>query len=246
MPTPSVQLDIYNMALGYVGVAPITSINATTTPANVLNQYWNAAVRETQRSAPWGFNTVYITLAQNTTYNILNNWAVAYTYPATSQLQPECLKIWKILSSISSSSMVGTFPGIYPGNAIQSFNGLNMIEARHEIVYDSINLNKVILTNVSNAVAMYGTPVFDVTLFDSIFVQTVTLKLASLICTSLVNDDNKTTGLIKLYTESIEEAQRVNDDEGSGDMNNQTSSFLEARGGGVDIKFINSPSTSMY
>lgn len=246
--TPSVQLDVFNMALGYAGVAPVTSTSGTDTPTNVCNQYWNAAVRETQRSARWDFCTVLITLAQNTTYSIINNWGYAYTYPATSQSQPECLKIWGIFSPITSAQIVGTFPGIYPNTSISSWSGFNMCSQKYKVVYDSVGLIKVILTNSSQAIAEYSTPVFDTTLWDSSFVQSLSLKLASLICTSLVNDDTKTANLIKLSAESISEAQRINDEEGDGDHNNETSSFLEARGGGgpVSPQFWNSPSTSQY
>lgn len=236
------------MALGYCGVAPVASTNGTDTPTTVCNQYWNPAVRETQRSAPWDFCTVLITLAQNTAYAIINNWAFAYTYPATSQSQPECLKIWKIFSPITSAQIVGTFPGIYPNTQVSSCSGFNMQGQKFKVVYDSVNFNKVILTNTSQAIAEYSTPVFDTTLWDSAFVQSLALKLASLICTSLVNDDTKTASLVKMSAESISEAQRMNDEEGEKDHNAETSAFLNARGGGgpVSPSFWNSPSTSQY
>lgn len=248
MPTPSVQLDVYNMALGYCGVAPLSSTAGTDNVTTTLGLYWNAAVRETQRSAPWDFNTVLITLAQNTTYNIINNWSYAYTYPATSQTQPECLKIWKIFSATNTAQTVGTFPGIYPSASVNNWSGFNMTSAKYKVVYDPTAQIKVILTNVSNAIAEYTVPIFDTTLWDSIFVQALALKLASMICTPLVNDDAKTANLIKLYDASISDAQRSNDEEGEQNSNNETSAFLEARGGGgaVSPQFWNSPSTSQY
>lgn len=248
MPTPSIQLDVYNMALGYVGVAPLSTLAGTDNITTTLNLYWNPAVRETQRGAPWDFNTVLITLAQNTTYNIINNWAFAYTYPATSQTQPECLKIWKIFSPTSGAQIVGTFPGIYPNTQVSSLDGFNMCAAKYKVVYDPVAQIKVILTNVSNAIAEYTVPIFDTTLWDSLFVQSLALRLASLVCTPLVNDDNKTANIIKLYNASMSDAQRSNDEEGEQDHNSEQSSFLNARGGGgpVSPQFWNSPSTSQY
>lgn len=237
MPTPSVQLDVYNMALGYCGVAPLTTLAGTDNITNTLNLYWNPAVRETQRSTNWDFNTVLVTLAQNTTYNIINNWAYAYTYPATSQSQPECLKIWKILSPVGGAQIVGTFPGVYPNTGI-SYDGFNMVSAKYKIVYDQVSLTKVILTNISQAIAEYTTPIFDATLFDAIFIQSLALKLASMVCTPLVNDDTKAANLIKLYEKSISDAQASSYEEGEKETNAETSDFLDARGGwGTDPRF---------
>lgn len=247
-PTPSIQLDVFNMALGYCGVAPVKSTAGTDIPTAACNLYWNPAVRETQRGARWDFGTVVISLAQNTTYAIINDWAYAYTYPATSQSQPECLKIWRIFSPISGAQNVGNFPGIYPNTQVSSCSGFNMLEQKYKVVYDSVNAIKVILTNSSQAIAEYSTPIFDTTLWDSAYIQSLALKLASLICTSLVNDDTKTASLIKLSKDADSEAQRMNDEEGDGDHNNETSAFLNARGGGgpVSPQFWNSPSISQY
>ena len=246
--TPSVQLDIYNMALGYIGVAPVQNTNDGSTPCNVCNQFWNAAVRDTQRSCPWGFNTVILTLNQNSAFPIVNNWAYAYTYPASGGPLPECLRIWKIQSPATSAGIVGIFPGIYPNTQISNWSGWNMQGAKHQIVYDSVNDAKVILCNVNQAIAVYATPVFDTTMFDGVFVQAVTLSLASLIATSLVNDDTKTGAILKLYAAKISDAMRMNAEEDNQDKNAERSAFLDARGGGgaVSPQFWNSPSTSQY
>ena len=236
------------MALGDIGIAPVQNTNDGSVPCNVLNQYWNAAIRDVQRSCPWDFNTVWITLAQNTTYQIINNWGFAYTYPATAQAQPECLKIWKILSPVTGAQIIGTFPGIYPNTSVSSWSGFNMRSAKYQVVWDSINLNKVILTNVNQSIAEYATPIFDPTQFDGVFVEAVTLKLAALVCPSLVNDDAKLMNVVKLYTMKISDAMRMNSEEGNSNHNAEQSAFLDSRGGGgpVSPSFWNSPSTSQY
>ena len=246
--TPSVQLDIYNMGLGYIGVAPVQNTNDGSTPCNVCNQFWNAAIRDVQRSCPWGFNTVILTLNQNSAFPIINNWAYAYTYPASGGPLPECLKMWKIVAPVTGAQIVGIFPGIYPGNTISSWNGWNLTSAKYELIYDSVNDAKVILTNVNQAIGIYATPVFDTTMFDGVFVEAVTLKLATLIATSLVNDDAKTMNIVKLYMAKISDAMRMNAEEGNLDKNSERSAFLESRGGGgaVSPQFWNSPSTSQY
>ena len=229
------------MSCGHLAVAPPSSLNDGSNQANVLNSFWDAAVRETLRSAPWDCNTGYITLAQSATYQIITNWGFAYQYP------PSC-KVWKIMSPISGTSIVGTFPGIYPNTSVNSWNGFNMQRNRFQVRYDPINNAKVILTNASQAIAEFSVPLSDVSMYDDALVRAISLRLAAYACPSLVNDDTKTASLTQLAQASASEAMRQNDEEGDVDHNSEQSSFLNARGGGgpVSPQFWNSPSTSQY
>lgn len=236
------QQSIYNMALGHISVAPISDINENSNAANTLNTFWDAAVRETLRAAPWDFNTVYVTLAQSATYTIITNWAFAYQYPSN------CVRVWKLLAPLSGSSIVGIFPGIYPNTSVNSWNGFNMQRAKFQVRYDPVNNNKVILTNVSQAIGEYSVPITDVTQFDDMFVRALSLRLAAYACSPLVNDDAKVEGLLQLAQAASSEAMRMNDEEGNLDKNAESSAFLDARGGGgpVSPQFWNSPSVSQY
>jgi hypothetical protein len=236
------QQIIYNMALGHISVAPVSDINENSQAANALNTFWSPCVREALRAAPWDFNTVYVTLAQSGTYQIINNWAYAYQYPAN------CVRLWKILSPQTGSAVIGTFPGIYPNTSVNSWNGFNMARAKFKVRYDPVNNGKVILTNVAQAIGEYSVPITDVTQFDDVFVGYLSLRLAAYVCTSLINDDQKTASLIKLAEMAASNAMRMNDEEGDTDKNDENSSFLDARGGGgpVSPQFWNSPSTSQY
>ena len=236
------QQSIYNMALGHISVAPVSDINDGSNAANTLNGFWDAAVRETLRAAPWDFNTVYISLAQSATYQIITNWTYAYQYPTN------CVRIWKILAPISGTSIVGVFPGIYPNTSVNSWNGWNMQRAKFQVRYDPVNNGRVILTNVAQAIGEYSVPITDVTQFDDVFIAALALRLAAYVCTPLVNDDQKTAVLLKLAQASISDAMRMNAEEGDVDKNQESSAFLDARGGGGPVSpgFWNSPSTSMY
>lgn len=236
------QQSIYNMALGHISVGPVSDINENSNAANTLNTFWDACVRETLRAAPWDFNTVYVTLAQSATYQIITNWAYAYQYPSNS------VRVWKILSPITGAAIVGTFPGIYPNTSVSSCSGFNLRAAKFKVRYDPVNNDKVILCNVAQAIGEYSVPIADVTQFDDVFVRALSLRLAAYACTPLINDDAKAAGLMKLAQDSASEAMRMNDEEGDTDRNDETSAFLDARGGGgaVSPQFWNSPSTSQY
>lgn len=236
------QQSIYNMALGHISVAPISDVNENSNAANVLNSFWDAEVRSALRAAPWDFNTVYVTLAQSATYQIITNWSYAYQYPSN------CVRMWKVLTPISGTSIVGVFPGIYPNTSVNSWNGFNMQRQKFKVRYDPVNNGKVVLCNLSQAIGEYSVPITDVTQFDDAFVRYLAVRLASVICTPLINDDTKVGGLIKLAEDMASDAMRMNDEEGDTDRNDEQSSFLNARGGGgpVSPQFWNSPSTSQY
>lgn len=236
------QQSIYNMALGHISVAPVSNTTDGSKASNILNTFWDAEVRAALRAAPWDFNTVYVTLAQSATYTIITNWSNAYQYPAN------CVRMWKVLSPITGAAIIGTFPGIYPNTSVNSWNGFNMQRQRFKVRYDPVNNGRVILCNVSQAIGEYSVPITDVTQFDDVFVQYLSLRLASVVCTPLINDDQKVGGLIKLAENMASNAMRMNDEEGDTDKNDEQSAFLDARGGGgpVSPQFWNSPSTSQY
>lgn len=236
------QQSIYNMALAHISVAPVSDVNENSNAASTLNSFWDAEVRSAMRAAPWDFNTVYVTLAQNATYNIITNWSFAYQYPSN------CVRMWKILSPITGAGITGIFPGIYPNTSISSCSGFNLTRAKFKVRYDPTNNVKVILCNVSQAIGEYSVPITDVTQFDDEFVRYLAVRLASVVCIPLINDTEKAAGLIKLSEDMASNAMRMNDEEGDTDQNNEQSDFLDARGGGgpVSPQFWNSPSTSQY
>lgn len=236
------QQSIYNMALGHISVAQVSDINDGSNAANTLNGFWDAEVRSALRAAPWDFNTVYVTLAQSATYNIIVNWAYAYQYPTN------CVRMWKVLSPITGAAIIGTFPGIYPNTSVNSWNGFNMSRAKFKVRYDPVNNGKVVLCNVPQAIGEYSVPITDVTQFDDEFVRYLSVRLASVVCTPLVNDTEKAAGLVKLAESMASNAMRMNDEEGDTDKNAEQSAFLDARGGGgaVSPQFWNAPSTSQY
>lgn len=235
----SSQLEIYNMALGHVGVAPCVYTSESTSQGNACNQFWNAAIRDTLRAAPWDFATSVYSLVQSS-YTIINNWAYAYVYPT------DCLKIWKLYVPVGSSSIVGTFPSIYPGSqTVSLWNGYNLRPIKYNVRWDNSTGLRVILTNASQAIIEYSSGIIDPAQFDAAFVKAASLCLATYICTPLVNDDNKAASVGKLYANAISDAMRLNAEEGNTDENAEVSAFIDARGGStISQRFMSSPSTS--
>ena len=206
--------EIFNMALGHISVAPVSDINEGSRASDACNLYWVQAVRDTIRSNKWPFATSVILLSQSATYTPVG-WIYAYVYPAN------CIKMWYIYN-------VNTNKKRFP-------RGEPFTE-----VYDATNNVKILCTNCADAYGEYVIPVEDTTIFDSMFVTALSLKLASLIAPSLVNDDSKTIGMLKLFTSAISEAQRSSSEESPTDENYQQSAFIDARGGSsIDVKFQN-------
>lgn len=235
------QQDIYNMALGHISVAPVADINENSEAARSCNQFWPSAIRDALRLASWDFATVFITLAQSGNYQNNTQWAFAYIYPTN------CLKLWKIISPQTGTGIVGTFPGVYPNTQINSMMSA-MRPAKYQVRYDPINNQKVILTNVAQAIGEYTVPVTDVTLFDASFVKAASLILASYISSPLINDNSRGMDLVKMASIASSDAMRLNDEESPTDRNYEGSAFLDARDGGCGPapQFWNSPSTSQY
>ena len=77
---------------------------------------------------------------------------------------------------------------------------------------------------MAQAIGEYSVPITDVTQFDDVFVQYLSLRLASVVCTPLVNDDAKAAALVKLAENMAGNAMRMNDEEGSTDHNDENSS----------------------
>jgi hypothetical protein len=213
------QQDIYNMSLGHITMAPVGDIKENSRMADACNLYWPQAVRDTLRGNKWPFASVVLPLSQSATYTPVN-WTYAYVYPSA------CIKMWRVYNSTTD------------------FNKYPKGEVFTEM-YDPVSNVKIIVTNCAGAYGEYVTPIEDPTIFDSMFVSALCLKLASLISPSLINDPSVTLNMLKLFTSAISEAQRASSEEDATGVSYQQSQFLDARGGStIDVRFQNGFSTS--
>lgn len=82
------RLDIYNMALGYIGVRTISSPNEQTPEAVQCGLYWDRARRTALRDFPWNFAARRVRLAQKKLPDAYAmQWRFAYALPDA------CLKV---------------------------------------------------------------------------------------------------------------------------------------------------------
>ena len=76
------RLDIYNMALGYIGTRTISSPNEQTPEAMACELYWDRARRTALRDFPWNFASRRVRLGQKTLPDAYAmQWGYAYGLP---------------------------------------------------------------------------------------------------------------------------------------------------------------------
>lgn len=172
------QLDIMNMALGYIGTRTIQQSEITASPPSSPEAaqcllYWDRARRSVLRDFPYDFAIRRSALSSTTVPSVFASWSNAYTVPA---------KMLKALS-VHAGSGVGREPFV--------------------VEYTS-DTTSVLLTNAANAQCVYVVDVEDLTLWDERFVSSMALKLATLISTALLkNNPEKIKELVALYQATI-------------------------------------------
>lgn len=232
------QQQISNMALGLCSVSQISDINENSPAAITCLLYWNQAVRDVLRGAPWRFAMACgQSLAQSAVYSN-PNYLYSYAYPTNA------VKVWKIYGQ---QYTLGPSTATQPGGSAPPLNyPQQMLSAKFEVVYDPVSNTQYVCTNVVNALCDYTVPLMDPSQYDSQFVMALTYVLGALICVPLINDNIKAQGLMTVANQKLSEAARLNQEENTNQKNAETSSFITARGGGgpVDPRFFNGYSTS--
>lgn len=84
------QLEIVNMALGFVGQGSLTDIDELSQSAELARQYWALALETTLRAHPWNFATKVSTLVETTAQT---GFDYAFKLPA------DCLRPLEIAGS---------------------------------------------------------------------------------------------------------------------------------------------------
>lgn len=154
-------LDVWNQALSEVGArGQVTSLTENSKEATICNIHYNNTRTSILRAAPWACARFQASLTvlesyQNVPPNNQIPWMYSYTYPA------DCLKLRYLLCPpvLDNSTIVTT------GDVLQWY--LPSRRNRFLPGLDTTGTQKVILTNVSNAMAVYTKDLQDVTLWDS-------------------------------------------------------------------------------
>lgn len=193
-------LDIWNMALGFVGVARRLASENETSPEGVeCRLYWDNARRQALRDFPWGFAQCRARLAEMDLPEEWEGvWRFAYALPA------KCLR----LHAVSVPGCRRSLP--------------------HEIVRYTDG-TQAVLCNAEHAIATYTQDVTDVAQWDDGFVHALARRLACQIGIALLKgNSSKLQELEQMYSSVIVSARE--EDLNEPKERKEKDSWLMARG----------------
>ena len=200
------KIQIWNMALGYIGTRSIASESEVTPEAQLCALYWDSARRQALRAFPWPWAQRRVALAQADMPDVYaNEWRCCYALPAN------CLKLHRMLPRGGVPPLVRRVP--------------------FRLVYNDAGAT-LVLAQEASALADYTVDVADVTLWDDLFVNLMARRLACLIAVPLLkNNQGKVSELEQLYRAAIPSAE-----EGAASEQQdrpQPDSWLLSRGGDI-------------
>jgi len=181
------KIQIWNMALGFIGTRTVASERENTPEAIQCGLYWDNARRACLRDFPYNFAQARVQLAAIAVPNVYaDEWRYAYRLPNL------CLKAHGV-------------QGHGCGYARQ-----NIRKNPFCIVSDSAS-TEMLLTDVSEARLDYTRDVVDTAMWDELFASMMARKLASLICVALLkNNTSKVQELEQLYYSSLPKSMESN------------------------------------
>lgn len=175
-------LQIWNLALNFLGMETLTTAALTNPSAKTCNLFFEVCRDDVYSEFRAAFATVKeaLVLVDDTVIG----WYHVYQYPTKSA------RVWNVFNE-----------GTVEYKEEQEF----------EAVYLSAQNKRVICSNLESAYAEYTYKVADVTMFDSKFVLALSYKLATAIAPALLGSDSqKATEALNLYLAVISEAKRLN------------------------------------
>ncbi len=172
--------SICNLALAYLGQAPIASPEQDNEQARWLNLFYNPVRDEVLRTHDWAF------AATEKPLNLLENASQAhgeyvYKYPA------DALFIRRVYSAADPHT-----PVVFT----------ERFDTRHRM--------RVLCTAIAQAHVRYTRRITDETLYDAAFVKCFALALACDTALALTGDVDLSARLQQKYTLYLEEARRTN------------------------------------
>lgn len=177
MPSTASKLDIFNMALGFIGTRTIASANENTPEAIQCGLYWDRARRSALRDYPYRFAVRRVVLAEKSLpAAYAEEWRHAYALP------DGCLKVHAV------------HDGKEQGR-------------KRPFRLESDTEGALLLCDVPRAMATCTFDVEEATRWDELFVMAMARKLAALVAVPLLkNNSGKVQELVQLYQMAIPHA----------------------------------------
>lgn len=175
------KLQVYNMALGNLGMQKIYSTDLTNPSAKACDLYWDQAIEDTFSEHAWGFATVKEQFALVSVDVV--GWEYVYAYP------PKAAIVHNVFSEANVDYKE---------------------EQEFETVFIPDSNKKVICSNEAEAYIEYTYIVQDTTLYSPKFVVAAAFKLAALMAQTLTSDPNIAGAMQQNAGMIVAEAKRLN------------------------------------
>lgn len=231
-------VEICNRALDEMGARVIiTDLTENTPQGRVANRQYDATRKQLLRSAPWGFSrkTALLTVEGLLSVNPPTSpypWQAKNTYPA------DCLKMHYILPQPTSQFVEGV-PQV--GDTLFAPWCAPSRNFRYIPAYDDgdpdsdpvVPPHRVLLTNVTPALAIYTVDVTDPDIFDELYTNALVMMLANRFVMPLSGNVKLKSSYAQLAQAAIIEA-RVADGNEAIPSSDSTPDWIIARGvGGI-------------
>jgi len=180
----SSEVEICNMALGYVGVShEISSLTEASTEAEQCNRFYTQTRDATLRDFPWPFAQKTVSLALVAEDPDID-WSYSYRYP------PDCLK------------------------ALRFITGTRVQTVRTPWELSSDVSGRLILTNQGDAVLKYISRITDPEMFDPSFVEALAWRMGSKLAIPLSRSEKERDYAYKRYLLELNIAEKHAANEG--------------------------------
>ena len=206
-------VEICNMALSRVGSYRISSIDDASVEGRSCKLHYEQARDSVLRDHDWGFARKRLPLS--TLAEEYDGWEFAYLYP------PDCVNVRKIYDGNGSST--GTSYDIDKNRYVP------IGKVQYEIATNSGKNQKIILSDKEDALLIYTARVTDANMFDSIFVQALSWRLAAELAIPLRGKIEFQDSFIQKYQFVLSEA-RGRDANESRNKDEDVNIFHMARG----------------
>ncbi len=199
------QIAICNMALGWIGAAPIASLNESRPEARYCAQYWDISLEQCLRDHPWNFAHRRIRLAE---IDIPEGYAPTFEFAYAMPV--DCIHARSVIDE-----------GGY--------------EMEYEVILSDDGASKTILSHGPNAFLSYTARVTVTELFDPNFTRALSRRLAADIAVPILkNNPQKVQELETLYINAVRAAYLADSKEGKPEEPLDTPWIL-ARTGAVGV-----------
>lgn len=198
------EVDIYNMALGHIGVTEeVASLTEKSKARETCSRYYDQAVQYVLRDFPWPFAYRTVQLAE-VSGATSPGWTYVYRYPT------DCLQARQVTNASGTRlRWYGTVSNPAIRATADGYQSFNWFPPQIPFQISSDDAGRLILSDEPEAYLVYTANITDTSLFDPMFTNLVSRYLAFLIFPSMRGSERDPAPLFSIYMTERSAAQAV-------------------------------------